>query len=181
MKRIFTLSLLFMTAALLAYCGGTKEDEEDCPAFSSSQLYPEYGGPDTHFELIVVLKEKSVNTDIELIRADLYMSSGEATGKAYDLVRSDVDAFRYLRQFNGKDICDSDEPYCNLFFRVIAEHEDGCIKGFDTDMIQIDNGLSEADDDADDDVDDDVNDDADDDSDDDTTGDIDDDADDDTE
>ncbi len=188
MKPILAIVVSVVLMVFLAACGETKDDEEDCPAFSTYQLYPETGGPDTNFELIVILKEKSVNMDIELIHADLYMSSGEATGKAYDLVRSDLDAFRYLRQFNGEDICKSDEPYCNLFFRIVATHEDGCIKGFDTNLIQIDNGHDVADDDAnddadddvDDDIDDDVNDDADDDADDDVDDDVNDDVDDDT-
>ncbi len=183
MKPISSIIFILALAVLFVACGEKKEDEEDCPAFLSFQLYPETGGPDTHFELIVILKGKSVNQDIELIRADLYMSSGEATGKAYDLVRSDIDAFRYLRQFNGIDICKSDEPYCNLFFRIIATHEDGCIKGFDTDMIQIDNELETPDDDLNDDVnddaDDDVNDDMNDDADDDVNDDVNDDVDDD--
>lgn len=173
--RRFTF--LFVIAALVLFvgsCGGKDEDEEDCPSFSDFQIYPMTGGPDTPFELLVVLRNDSENADVERIRADLLTSDGTALGQAFDLVRSDADAKRYLRAFLGEEVCDED--ICNVFFRVIAEHQSGCLKGFDTPVIHIESPGAADDDTADDDT---ADDDA---ADDDTTDDdtADDDADDDT-
>ena len=174
MRRFAFLVIIAALVLAVGSCGGKNEDEKECPSFSDFQIYPMTGGPDTPFEILVVLKNDSENADVERIRADLLTSDGTNLGQAFDLVRSDSDAKRYLRAFLGEEVCDED--LCNVFFRVIAEHKSGCLKGFDTPVIHIESPGAADDDTADDDtadddtVDDDADDDADDDTGDDDTG-----------
>ncbi len=171
MKHVIVACALAIVAALAAAgCGSESKTPEECPSFQDWQIYPPNGGPDTQFELFVLLKDKSANTRVEGIRADLFTSDGRGTGVAYDLVQSDSDGKRYLRSFAGSEVCE--EGVCNVYFQVVATHEKGCIKGFDTDMFQVAYPGAGSDDDTDDDASDDdaTDDDADDDADDDTAG-----------
>ncbi|MCB9476311.1 MAG: hypothetical protein H6684_11105 [Deltaproteobacteria bacterium] len=170
-RRIGVLTFQFALVAAVALsvttCGsGDDDDDEKCPRFSDQQLYPASGGPDTQFELLVILKDTSENNGIDRIIAQLKNSEGSNTGKTFTLVRSDADPRRYLRSESGEDLCD--EGVCNLYFRVIAEHDSGCKKAFETDVIQVVNpeGATDDDDDA---TDDDTSADDDDDDDDDTS------------
>jgi hypothetical protein len=144
--RKIALVLLLVSVCVVVSCATKHKSEEDCPIFDDYQVYPADGGPDTTYEIFVLLKDDSENEGVEGIMAYLLTSDGTQTGKSFDLVRSDADTKRYLRAFLGSDLCD--ESVCNLFFQVIATHESGCIKGFDTDMFQVAYPNSASDDDT---------------------------------
>ncbi len=131
---LFLLLALALSAALWA-CGDDDDDDEDCPSFADYQVYPEVGDGDSVYELYVRLKTKSVNKKVERVYARLYASNGQPTGEVFDLVRTEADHYRYLRTFTGDEVCESGT--CSLYFKVFAEHTEGCVKAFETDMFQV--------------------------------------------
>lgn len=135
-KWVFFLTLVLALAAMFWACGQEgDDDDEDCPSFADYQVYPEIGNGDSVFELYVRLKSKSANKKVERVYAKLYASNGQPTGDVFDLVRTEADHLRYLRTFYGNETCESGT--CSLFFKVYAEHVDGCVKTFETDMFQV--------------------------------------------
>ncbi|MCZ7583408.1 MAG: hypothetical protein M5R36_08795 [Deltaproteobacteria bacterium] len=176
MKRR-ALVLLFAALGLaVSACGKSDDNPEECPKFQDTQIYPASGTSDTEFEILLILTGDSENQDIDRITAEARTSEGRPNGVKFDLVRSEADARRFIRRFRGDEVCD--DCLCNLYFQVVAFHDSGCIKGFDTDVIHVEQFACADDDAADDDavdddaVDDDGDDDfADDDADDDTADD----------
>ncbi|MHA1568968.1 MAG: hypothetical protein ACTSXZ_05825 [Alphaproteobacteria bacterium] len=148
--HLLLLLLLPVLVLPLVTCGEeSDDDDEDCPSFDDYQVYPEIGGPNNVFELFVRLKDKSANQHVERVYGQLYYSNGEHAGVTFDLVRTETDHLRYLRTFRGYEVCENGT--CSLYFKVIAEHEKGCKKAFETDMFQV--VIDEGDDDiADDDT-----------------------------
>jgi hypothetical protein len=157
-KRFAPFFLVLMCVALALACSVKKDNPQECPSFEDYQIYPLEGGPDTEYELFVLLKNDSDNKGVLEIVADLYTSDGAPAGETYPLVRSDADTKRFLRSFTGEELCP--EGLCSLFFRVIATHKSDCIKAFDTDIVQVDNPQGDDDTVSDDDAADDAADDA---------------------
>ena len=151
MMRLFfvVIALACLAAGPLACGNAPEEDEENCAKFSSYQIYPEFGTGQTEYELLVVLKEKKVNRSIDKIEAALFHSDGSNAQKVWGLVQSSADPYRYIsNSFFGNEICE--DATCFYYFQVIAYHDDGCIKGFDTEVFVVDMTDSEPQDDDDD-------------------------------
>jgi len=146
MKRLW-IPILVLLLGLQIGCGDKDEDDdEQCPAFNDYQLLPEIGDLNSEFVLWVEMRVREANRELVGVTADLYEASGRAAGKAFDLVRVEDNQYRYLRTFTGDEVCTSGT--CTLYFQVIAEHEDGCKKAFDTPLFQvvIDDGQTDDDD-----------------------------------
>lgn len=130
------LILLALAGLLVAAgCGKEQTNEETCPSFSDYQLYPPLGTGDSVYELLVMLRDRSANQDVEKVYADLYSSNDQYAGRTFDLVRLEADHLRYLLTFQGSEVCESGT--CSLFFKVFAKHPEGCIKSFQTDIFQV--------------------------------------------
>jgi hypothetical protein len=137
-KSAYFIGIAILSLLLIGFgCGSDDEDDEqECPKFDSYQIYPDVGTSDSQYELLVVLKNSSVNRDIERIEAALYHSDGSNAQKVWDLVQSSSDPYRYLSNtFEGSEVCE--EGYCYLYFQVIAHHDSGCIRGFDSDVFVV--------------------------------------------
>ena len=129
---------LLLAAALLALGGcddGSDDNEDSCPSFADMQLLPETGVADTQFVLWIKMRGKQVNRELDRVIAQLYLVDGRSNNKTFDLVRVEDDPYKYIRTFNGDEVCETGT--CTLFFRVIAEHKDGCKKSFDTPLFQV--------------------------------------------
>ena len=137
MKHLVPLLIVLGALTFVSFgCGdGEQDDEEKCPRYSDYQLYPEVGDGETEFELLIQLKKKSVNQTVNRIEAELYHSDGSSAQQTLDLVQSNADPFRFLRAFNGAEVCE--EGTCNLYFHVVASHLSGCEKAFDTDIFVV--------------------------------------------
>lgn len=149
MKKIGILLFVLLSALALFFfaCGDEgDEEEDDCPRFSDYQIYPEFGTATTEYELLVVLKKKSVNHKVNRIEAKLFNSDGSSAQKTLDMVQSNEDPYRFVRGFSGSDVCE--EGTCHLYFHVIAYHTSGCEKAFDTQMLVVEVPTTIDDDDA---------------------------------
>ena len=145
------LLLLLLTAGgLLASCEAEKKDEEQCPSFADQQLLPETGSTDTEFVLWVKLRNREANHNLSGIVAQLFSVDGRSANKTLDLVRVEDNPLKYIRTFKGMDVCAS--GVCTLYFRVVAEHEKGCQRSFDTPLFQVAIGAADDDTTADDDT-----------------------------
>ncbi|MDP8224135.1 MAG: hypothetical protein P9L99_12305 [Candidatus Lernaella stagnicola] len=134
------LSMLLVFLLILAVCGlgcGEEPDDdgESCPSFKDQQLLPDSGGPSSDFVLWVELKEKKANRQLSSVVANAFFADGRSAGKTFDLVRVEEEPYKYLRTFTGEEVCEANT--CTLFFQVIAVHEDGCRKSFDTPLFQV--------------------------------------------
>ena len=121
--------------ALVSACGEATDDDESCPSFSDRQLLPEIGGGDTEYVLWVKLKSNKANRQLESIVCNAFYADGRSTGITLDMVRVEDEPYKYIRTFQGNEMCDSGA--CTLFFQVVATHEDGCRKQFDTPLFQV--------------------------------------------
>jgi hypothetical protein len=137
--RVRSLMLVLFIAALLPVFGGcdtgTTQDDESCPSFADMQLLPETGDAGTEFVLWIKLKDSQANREIDSMIAQLYLVDGRPNNKTFDLVRVENDPYKYIRTFNGDEVCETGT--CTLFFRVVATHKDGCQKSFDTPLFQV--------------------------------------------
>jgi hypothetical protein len=138
-----------ITGALFA-CGEEKKDEEKCPSFADQQMLPETGIAETEFVLWVKLRDRDANHNLAGMVAQLFNVDGRSANKTLDLVRVEDDPLKYIRTFKGSDVCASDT--CTLYFHVIAEHQDGCERSFDTPLFQVTIGAADDDSAADDDT-----------------------------
>ena len=135
-KLAILLLLFFVPIVFVTACGEeTDDDGESCPSFNDRQLLPDVGEPDTEFVLWVELKSKNVNRQIESLIANAFFADGRSANKTFDLVRVEDKPYKYLRTFKGDEVCDS--GVCTLFFQVVARHEDGCARSFDTPLFQV--------------------------------------------
>lgn len=145
---ISLLIILFLFAVGIFGCNNDdEEDDEDCPKFMSYQIYPDEGDGDTQYELLVQMKRKKVNAKVTAIQAKAANSDGSLTPYTLDLVQSTADPTRFVRAFNGNEVCE--EGICMLFFQVKAYHASGCEKTIETDVFVV--RMPEATDDDDDD------------------------------
>jgi len=135
--RFAFLALIGLVLASLAVgCGDTDDgDDESCPSFADRQLLPEIGGSDTEYVLWVKLKSKSANRELESMVANAFHADGRSTGVTLDLVRVEDEPYKYIRTFQGNELCASGT--CTLYFQVVAKHEEGCREQFDTPLFQI--------------------------------------------
>jgi hypothetical protein len=152
--RLAWLLLAVGLALALGGCGSTDEKKSDCPSFADQQLLPEEGGPDTQYVLWVKLRDTDTNKKLESMVAQSFTVDGRSNNKTFDLVRVESNPLKYLRTFNGSEVCASDT--CTLYFRVIATSQDGCERGFDTELFQVVMDQGDDDDDDNDDNDDDT-------------------------
>lgn len=135
-RRLVLLLLLLTLPLAFGGCGEDNgDDDESCPSFADRQLLPETGDADTEFVLWVKLRDSQANRELTSVIAQLYRVDGRSANLTLDLVRVEDDPYKYIRTFNGKAVCETGT--CTLFFRVIAEHKDGCKKAFDTPLFQV--------------------------------------------
>jgi len=145
--RFWVIGLAAAIALGAAFgCGKTNTANNKCASFAGEQLLPQTGGADTTFVLWVELSDTTAGQTLSTMIAQSFLADGVSNNLTLDLVRETNDNLRYLRTFQGSDVCGSGT--CTLYFHVIATSSGGCNTGFDTPLFQVAIGPSDDDNDA---------------------------------